>query len=92
MRKVLLVAAAAMAFLCSCDDRRPQAVEGTTNPDFRVQYMFTYDGCRVYSFEGWDGRDHYFVKCSDGEAETNDDMNCGKNCMRDDIIPTRKIH
>jgi hypothetical protein len=62
----------------------------TNNGAFEVEYLFSHDGCRVYRFR--DSGAHYFVRC-DGpgpavHSSTTQKVSCGKNCVREEDIPT----
>lgn len=78
--RVALVALAAIA-LTACDDDRKPASEHVKNdnPDYRVQRLFSVDGCDVYRFD--DGRRVYFTNCK-GSAQTEYTEHCGKGCQR----------
>jgi len=58
----------------------------TQHGNFQVSTLFTQDGCTVYRF--YDGGNmHYFANCPAG-AVTMQDVSCGKNCTRDEVIST----
>lgn len=68
-----------------CYDRLPALVRvPSNNSAFAVDYLFTHDGCRVYRFQ--DRIAHYFVNCSGGSDATISPVNCGKNCVEDELI------
>jgi hypothetical protein len=54
--------------------------EQTENPNFKVDFLFEKDGCKVYRF--LDGNYHYFTNCT----ETSSTVSCGKNCHREENI------
>lgn len=60
----------------------------SNNSAVSVAYLFTHDGCRVYRFR--DGSYHYFVRCDPPATSsgTFDTRSCGKNCVREESIPT----
>ncbi len=65
----------------------PLSTSASGNPEIPVSFLFEFDDCRVYRFE--DGGTHrYFVKCSDGSAQTMWNQSCGKNCVEHVSIPT----
>lgn len=73
----------ALLCLCGCE-KAPEAVYRTSNPEVRVERLFTEDGCTVYRFED-SGRNHYFAKCEAGKKVTTISQHgesCGKNCHR----------
>lgn len=55
-----------------------QKTEYTENSDFKVDFLFEYDECKVYRF--YDGRNRYFTNC---KGSTQWSESCGKNCTRD---------
>lgn len=64
-----------------CEDPRPvEAQTPTNNPEYKVDFLFEKDGCKVYRF-GDAGRTHYFTNC-EGNLETSWTESCGKNCNR----------
>lgn len=83
-----------IALLCAgCgEERRVQAVEETSNPDYGVALLFEIDGYRVYRFV--DGRAHYLV-LPEGSAITTWTERKGTPKHRrteyhDDTIETQK--
>ena len=80
-----LIACAALVILAGCSK---QAVDTSTtnNADFKVDTLFTKDGCTVYRFE--DGYRRYFVRCENGQSKMEWRVNCGKSCTRPVEIPT----
>jgi hypothetical protein len=80
MTKNIAVAVATLS-LFACQDRRAERVESSTNPDFRVERLFTHEGCTTYRFE--DYYTHYYTVCDSGKMVRNEEMvSCGKNCTR----------
>jgi hypothetical protein len=58
MKKWILILMAVAGFTgCDVDQRSPQEVKSSSNPDYRIALLFTHDGCRVYRFE-----DHYYER------------------------------
>lgn len=80
MRAVLLASALALA----CNGS-PESVAQTANPDFRVERLFTHDGCTVYRF--LDAGYRYFVRCDSGDARVEWRESNGKS-SRDMDVPT----
>ncbi len=83
---------AALAFLAGCYPARPALQKQPTNNDaFKIDYLFTHDGCRVYRFI--DVGPHYFVRC-DGpapeqpQASATTLVSCGKSCTQEERVPT----
>ena len=73
MNRILILA----ALLAGCYNR-PETVQ-QVNADFRVETLFTKDGCTVYRFEDG-GTRRYFTNCR-GAVTWRE--GCGKNCTRD---------
>ena len=66
----------------------PLATSPSSNPDLRVDTLFTHDGCTVYRFR--DLSYHYYVRCQNSPpTETVSTLSCnGKGCKNEDSIPT----
>jgi hypothetical protein len=67
----------------------PVAVQPTNNPEVNVSLLFSADGCDVYRF--YDGGEHYFARCQEGRVSTLSPKRCGKNCRRDEEVPTESV-
>lgn len=84
MRRVAL-ALALLAALAGC--QKAAESSAAAGVEFRVDKLFTHDGCTVYRF--YDGSTRYFAKC---EGATTSHMewreSCGKNCTRPVGVPT----
>jgi hypothetical protein len=65
----------------------PVSSSPTNNQAIDVEQLFTHEGCTVYRFR--DGPYHYYVRCDNGTAQTISPQSCGKNCVRDEIVPTQ---
>ena len=74
MKYVLLVAAAVLLTACNRDPESTQSV----GLGFKVETLFTVDGCTVYRFA--DGGYKYFTNC---RGNTQWQENCGKACTKD---------
>lgn len=82
---------AALLALCGCfkdptpmmeDNRSPKAKE------FNVQFLFEYEGCRIYRFS--DDSIHYYSSCNSSTMSTNvctSDGNGGQTCSLE-VTPT----
>lgn len=70
-----------LATLAGCQ----KEAESTTRvgSDFKVDRLFTVDGCTVYRFHDG-GRARYFTNCS-GSAQWEE--SCGKNCSQQAGVP-----
>lgn len=57
----------------------------SSNSDFKVELLFTVDGCKVYRFHDG-GNSRYFSTCKGSSTSWNE--SCGKNCSRSMLIST----
>ena len=57
-------------FLTACQQK---AERSTQLPNYKVETLFTHEGCTVYRFD--DGRTVYYTNCQ-GSTQSS----CGKNC------------
>jgi hypothetical protein len=71
----LLIGLAILALCAGCV-RRAETVE-QVNAEYKVDTLFSKDGCTVYRFH--DGGYRYFTNCV-GSTEWR--VSCGKNCTR----------
>jgi hypothetical protein len=55
----------------------------TTNSNFKLERLFTHDGCTVYRF--YDARYRYYSDCRGAAAWSE---SCGKNCTSDQSVET----
>jgi hypothetical protein len=79
-----LMAALVLLPLLACVNE-PVATTPSTNGEVPVDELFTHDGCTVFRFR--DGTYHYYVRCRGEPTATT--LSCtGKNCGKDDSIPT----
>lgn len=85
MKKLLLLLLP-LILLAGCSGRALEE-QSTGNPDFRVEKLFTVDGCTVYRFRDILAR--YFVNCSGG-VEWEEVS--GKNIQRTTSVPTSITH
>lgn len=68
-------------FLASCYYQRPVATENTyNNKDYKVDYLFEHDGCKVYRFYDR-GNYIYFTNCN-GETITQTDSTAIRNSIK----------
>lgn len=74
MTKMLLFIA---LFLLAGCEKQPMSIESTENVDFKVEKLFTHDGCTVYRF--YDYRNHYYTDCR-GRTTSTYSTSCGKGC------------
>lgn len=54
---------------------------------FKVETLFTHEGCTVYRFAD-DLRFRYYANCKSGQHTTMWTESCGKNCQHDVEITT----
>lgn len=71
--------------LLSCA-KDPVETKQTNNDQFPVSLLFEQDGCKVYRFYDV-GHHHYYAQCGN-KVTTNSTKKCGKNCSRNEEIPT----
>lgn len=60
-----------------------EAVVGTTNSSFKLERLFTHDGCTVYRF--FDMSYRYFTDC---RGSVSWEESCGKNCTDEQAVET----
>lgn len=69
-----------LIILIACIGGKPIQTVQTKNPDYKVDFLFEHEGCRVYRFdEGKNTHYRYFTNCNGGTSWTE---NCGKSCTR----------
>ncbi len=65
--------------LSSCITNRPiQKVKPANNPSYDVEYLFDYDGCKVYRFYDM-GNYVYFTNCSGQVTSISNDSTAKRN-------------
>jgi hypothetical protein len=80
--KTLVALLLASVALVGC---QKQAEESQRKGDFKVEKLFTFEGCSVYRF--YDDRTVYYSNCN---GSTQSTYNCGKGCSRNDVVTTTK--
>lgn len=70
MKKLLLIIAVALS---AC---RGDAISVTKNGDFKIEFLFEKDGCKMYRF--YDGRTVYWSNC-EGRVSSDHETHSGKN-------------
>ena len=78
--KTLVTLLLASVALVGC---QKQAEEMQHKGEFKVEKLFTFEGCSVYRFR--DDRTVYYTNCN---GSTHSTYNCGKGCSRDDVVST----
>lgn len=84
MHRIIASVAAAL-LLAGCEQQAARSTP-TSNPNFKVDFLFEHDGCRVFRF--FDARTVYFVNCAApgagrrGQAIWEERVYCGKGCTR----------
>ena len=68
---------AAVLLLAGCE-KEPLSIEPVDNNEFRLERLFTHDGCTVYRFRDT-GRSHYYTDCR-GRTTSTYTTGCGKGC------------
>jgi hypothetical protein len=85
MSRNLLILAMLVA---GCGEPAPALVSRQTdNQHFKVDKLFTQDGCTVYRFTDG-GYRRYFARCEAATSSVQWSENCGKNCTRPGEVPT----
>ena len=81
MKRLLLIP----LLLLGCN--KPPETTTTLNKNFKVDTLFTYEGCTVYRF--WDGGSRYYVNCNESSS-TNWTVNTGKSTYNNLITTNQK--
>lgn len=84
MKRIVAFTAVAALLAGGCEQQAARSTP-TSNPNFKVDFLFEHDGCRVFRF--FDGRTVYFVNCAPGagrrgQAIWEERVYCGKGCTR----------
>lgn len=84
--KTSIIALAIVAAMTGCTKQAESST--AAGVEFRVDRLFTHDGCTVYRFRDG-GYARYFSKC-DGATSSAATWaeSCGKNCSRPVDVPT----
>ena len=86
--KYAIVLAVAVLAGCNVHVDQPQSTDATSNPDYKVAFLFQHEGCRVYRFvDGFNNR--YFVNCG-ASSSTNWTESCGKSCTNHMDVSTSR--
>lgn len=64
-----------LSFLLSCEGEA-ESVTQSGNPDYKIEFLFEHDGCKIYRF--YDGRYIYWTDCK-GKTEQNFSESSGKS-------------
>ena len=65
-------------------------IHQTNNSNFTVEFLFEYDGCRVYRFDD-NGATHYFTKCvNSSESSTLQNLDKDTNAEDNKTSYTQK--
>lgn len=68
---------------CGAD---PVSTKPTNNKNIKVDFLFENEGCKVYRFSDG-GETIYYAHCG-GSATTTWEHSCGKNCIKQENVPT----
>lgn len=84
---------AALVLLVGCMEAKQAESSSAAGIEFRVDRLFTHDGCTVYRFTDA-GYNRYFTRC-DGSVSSDvswsDSYQCGKaRCTRPMNVPTAR--
>ena len=75
---LLSVIGLAFVLFSSCWVKKPVSREQpVNNKDYKVDYLFEYDGCKVYRFMD-DGEYVYFTNCTGSVSSFKDDSTSAK--------------
>lgn len=85
MKRFVLIAMLVLATGCAKNAERTDT-KGVGG--FRVETLFTHDGCTVYRFE--DMRTRYYAKCVNADATTMTTQPAGKSSFQENI-PTSNV-
>jgi hypothetical protein len=76
----IIAALALFCFACT-PPPQPEATAPSTNPSYKVERLFTFEGCTTYKFE--DYHDHYYTVCDGSAMVRNEErVKAGKNSTR----------
>ena len=80
MNTKIMLSLAALAMVAGCE--KPAESVAHTGAGFKVERLFTHDGCTVYRFR--DSYNRYFTRCDGVTAQstTTWQESCGKDCTR----------
>ncbi len=76
--------------VCMGCQKKALSEKPTANTQYKVEFLFEVDGCKVYRFQ--DGYTQYFTTC-EGSVSVGHHENCGKNCNRTryNKVETKKV-
>lgn len=78
----------ALVLLAGCKSERIPEASAPVGVGYRVDRLFTHEGCTVFRFVDG-GYSRYFTRCdSAAAAGVSWTESCGKNCTRTESIPT----
>ena len=78
--KLIILLTIMMLTLVSCERK---AEETKSSGDFKVEKLFTLDGCTSYRY--YDGRTIHYTTCGVTSTST---YSCGKNCTQEEQVTT----
>ena len=87
MKKYIIILTSVVVLL-GC--QKPAESSASAGVDFRIDRLFTHDGCTLYRFK--DAGDlRYFSRCDGADsAEVSWHESCGKGCSRQMSVPTAR--
>lgn len=85
---------AAMVLLAGCMEAKQAESSAAAGVEFRVDRLFTHDGCTVYRFTDAGYNSRYFARCDgavSSDASWSESHQCGKTrCKRPMNVPTAR--
>ena len=81
--KKLIICAALLLGLASCDSAEPKERINSDNVDITVELMFTHDGCNMYRFQSCKGCHYVYWSDCRGSTETAYTVHHGKTTSTD---------
>lgn len=88
MNRKLVFGSVLFAILAIGCAKPAQESSATANAEFRVDKLFTHEGCTAYRFIDA-GRYVYYTVCDRGDTlQTEYSESCGKNCTYSVSVPT----
>lgn len=77
--KTSIVLLSLLVAITGCEKKSEYATEVGPEKAYRIERLFSYEGCTVYSFQDV-GRTIHYTNC---KGSTIESQSCGKNCTED---------
>lgn len=86
MKKYIIILTSVVVLL-GCE--KPAESSASAGVEFRIDRLFTHDGCTLYRFS--DAGARYFASCDGAySAEVSWHESCGNGCSRQMSVPTAR--